>query len=246
MNKALMPLDANGKLDLTQIKNGVLLLTFDDSHYETWLPMLDLFDRYNARATFFHCREVTAEAAEAMKTLMARGHSVGFHTTTHKNAVDITPEAYFAEFIRPQIEQAARYGVENIPFFAYPNNIHTPEFDEALSAYFTRYRAGIGVKAPKGYWIADYDEAYLALDKIAARKVMGGSGIGPYYDSTQENLDAALERAAKENKLITFFSHAIRPEATGVHMSCETLEKMLIKAAELGMAVVGFNELPEA
>ena len=90
-----------------------------------------------------------------------------------------------------------------------------------MSAYFTRYRAGIGVKAPKGYWIADYDEAYLALDKIPAQKAMGGNGIGPYYDSTQENLDAALERAAKENKLITFFSHAILPEAKNVHMSCD-------------------------
>ena len=75
MNKALMPLDANGKLDLTQIKNGVLLLTFDDSHYETWLPMLDLFDRYNARATFFHFADVETEVQRGRVT--CRGHTAG-------------------------------------------------------------------------------------------------------------------------------------------------------------------------
>ena len=246
MNKAPMPLDQNGKLDLSQVKNGVMLLTFDDSSYETWLPQLDLFDFYNARATFFYSKEITEAVADSMKTLMARGHSVGLHTIAHKEAVNITMEEYYADFIRPQIEQAASYGIRELPFFAYPNNRHSPETDEALSVYFTRFRAGAGITAPKGYWIADFEEPYLALDKIPARKAMGGCGIGPYYDSTQENLDAALEKAAKENKLITFYSHAILPEAVSVHISCEMLEKTLAKAASLGMAIVGFKELPEA
>ena len=244
MDKAPLPLSANGKLDLSRVTNGILLLTFDDARYETWLPQTERFERWNARATFFYDKEITPEAAESMKQLRAHGHSVGVHTVSHKDAVDITPQEYFTSVIRPQLAQAAACGIHDIEFFAYPNNRHTEEFDAFLSQYFTRFRAGAKIKAPKGFHIADFEEAYLPLDKIPSQKVMGGCGIGPYYDSTQKNLDCALEKAAHENKLITFFSHAVLPEARTVHMSEETLENMLKKAVSLGMVIAGFNELP--
>ena len=242
--KAPLPLLENGKLDLQQIKHGVLVLTFDDSRDETWIPALELFATYNARATFFFDKEITAEKAESIKELRAHGHSVGIHTINHKDAVDITPEDYFAEFIKPQMEQAEKHGVEEFKFFAYPNNRHNEEFDTFLSKYFTRFRAGAGITAPKGYWIADFEEPYVALEKIPVTKVMGGCGIGEYYSSTQENLSAALEKAARENKLITFFSHAILPEPRTVHITIEMLQKTLEKASSLGMVIAGFNELP--
>ncbi|MBR7138578.1 MAG: polysaccharide deacetylase family protein [Lentisphaeria bacterium] len=234
----------NGKIDLARVKNGILLLTFDDGRFETWLPHLELFDRFNAHATFFYDKEITAECADSMKQLRARGHSVGFHSTTHKDAVDITPEAYYREYIRPQVEQAEALGVRDIAFFAYPNNRHSEEFDRFLSRYFARFRAGTGIKAPKGYWIADFEEPYVALEELPGHRVMGGCGIGPFYETTQENLDAALEKAARENKAVTFFSHAILSEAKTVHMASATLEAMLEKAAELGMMIAGFSELP--
>ncbi len=244
MDKAPMPLHENGKLDLARVRNGILLLTFDDGRFESWLPQLELFERYNGRATFFYDKEITAEAAESMKTLRAHGHSVGLHTIGHKDAVDITPQAYFDNFIRPQLEQCRAYGVEDIRFFAYPNNRHSQEFDTFLGQYFSRFRAGTGIRAPKGFRIADFDEPYLAFDRLGAQRVMGGCGIGPFYETTQENLDSALEKAAAQNKVITFFSHAILPEAKTVHMAEETLCAMLQKAAELGMVIAGFNELP--
>jgi hypothetical protein len=244
MNKAPLPLSADGKIDLSRVNNGILLLTFDDSRYETWLPQIERFERRNARATFFFDKEIIPEAAEAMKQLRAHGHSVGVHTIGHKDAVNITPQDYFTSVIRPQLEQASALGVDDIEFFAYPNNIHNDEFDAFLSRYFTRFRAGAKIKAPKGFHIADFEEAYLPLDRISSEKVMGGCGIGPFYESTQENLDSALEKAARENKLITFYSHAVLPEARTVNMSEEMLENMLEKAASLGMVIAGFNELP--
>ena len=244
MSKAPLPLRDNGKIDLEQVRNGILLLTFDDARFETWLPQMELFRSFNARATFFYHREITAEAADSMKQLCAAGHSVGLHTTTHKDAVDIAPEAYYEEFILPQIEACRKFGLDDIRFFAYPNNRHSEEFDLYLSRYFTRFRAGAGVKAAKGFRIADFEEPFIPLDELSSHAVMGGCGIGPFYNSTQENLDAALERAARENKALTFFSHAILPEASGVHMAESMLHAMLVKAADLGMVIAGFNELP--
>ena len=244
MKKAPLPLNDDGKIDLSQVKNGILVLTYDDARFESWLPQIGLFSSFNARATFFYSGEITSEAADSMKQLRAAGHSVGLHTINHKDAVDITPEEYYKKYILPQVEQCQKLGVEEISFFAYPNNRHSEEFDTFLSRYFSRFRAGAGVKAPKGFRIADFEEPFIPLEKLCHHRVMGGCGIGPFYESTQENLNSALERAAAENKVLTFFSHAILPEAHGVHMAEETLEAMLAKAADLGMVIAGFKELP--
>ena len=238
-----MPL-RNGKLVIEEVKHGIVCFTFDDGHYKHWLEHLELFRRFNARGTFFYNREIDAEAADSMKILRQHDHSVGLHTISHRDAVDVDMEEYCRTEILPQINSAARYGVEDLNFFAYPNNRHTPESDTVLSRYFTRFRAGLGIKLPKGFHIADQDRAFMPLEKISSSRVLGGCGIGEFYASTLENLDAALARAAAENKLIVFFSHDIAPDAKSVHMPTEFLTHLLESAATLQMTVAGFNELP--
>ena len=234
-----------GKIDLSKVKRGVVCFTFDDGVYKTWLPQMPLFARYGARATFFYSGEITPEAAESMKVLRGYGHSVGLHTLTHRDAVDVEMNAYFEEQIRPQLDAAAAYGVTDLRYFAYPNNRRSEETDAFLSRYFRRFRAGIGIALPKGFRIAEQDRAYIPYAELPRRQVLGGCGIGPYYESTFENLDSALTRAAEENLLILFFSHGILPEARSVHMSEEMLAHLLEKAAELGLVAAGFDELPE-
>ena len=104
---------------------------------------------------------------------------------------------------------------------------------------------GAKVGKPKGFWIADQEKAYLSLNEIPRTRSLGGCGIGEYYLSTKENLDAALEKASKENKLIVFFSHGIAPHAKSVNMPLEMLEHLLKKASELKMEIIGFDQLPE-
>lgn len=63
-----------------------LALTFDDGPNPAVTPiLLDLFDRYGVRASFFmigrHVRSSPTLAAE----VVARGHAVGNHTDTHPN-----------------------------------------------------------------------------------------------------------------------------------------------------------------
>ena len=235
----------NGKLHLEEVKRGVVCFTFDDGAYQTWLPQMELFERYGARGTFFYSKEITPEAAESMKILRGYGHSVGLHTLNHRDAVDVDMQSYFDEQIAPQLEAAEKYGVENLRYFAYPNNRHTQESDAFLSKYFCRFRCGAGIKEPKGFWIARQDNAYISYDELPGKMLLGGCGIGAFYDSSIENLTAALTRAAEENLLIVFFSHAIYPDAPSVHMPTALLEQLLAKCAELGVVVAGFDELPE-
>lgn len=228
-----------------QPKHGAVCLTFDDARYQEWIPQMPLFERYHARATFFYNKEITKEAAESMLILRKNGHSIGLHALHHKNCENIDLQTYFDTELKPQLEAAEKYGVKDIRYFAYPNNRHSPESDRFLSQYFARFRAGTNLGLPKGFWIADQEKVFIPLEEIPRTRVMGGCGIGEFYLSTKENLDAALEKAARENKLIVFFSHGISPGATGVHMPTELLEHLLKKADELKMEIIGFDQLPE-
>jgi len=63
-----------------------LALTFDDGPNPAITPkLLDLLDRYNAKATFFLIGGFVRECPELAKELVARSHMVGNHTESHPN-----------------------------------------------------------------------------------------------------------------------------------------------------------------
>lgn len=61
-----------------------LAITFDDGPNPVITPkLLDLLDRYQAKATFFVIGRFVRECPELVRELAARGHVVGNHTETH-------------------------------------------------------------------------------------------------------------------------------------------------------------------
>jgi len=235
------------KIDVSKVKHGIVCFTFDDSRYSNWLAQQELFAKYHAHATFFFDGMVSDEMLAAMRRLCANGHSIGLHSLSHEAAPPVFEanggDAYLRQQVFPQLDVCRKAGMP-IHSFAYPNNRRNEETDRALAPYFHRFRAGLGMELPKGYRIAEQDAAFHSLDNLAATAVLRGNGIGDYYAATTENLDAALERAARENMLVVFFSHGISADATGVHMKTALLEHCLEKASALGMMISGVDELP--
>lgn len=233
-------------IDLAAVRHGLICLTFDDGLYEQWLPQLPLFAEYRAHATFFFNGLLEKPVTDAMKQLQAAGHAVGIHTVHHRDADSMTPEnetEYLQTEIFPQMEAMRAVGLQ-AEYFAYPNNARTPYSELVMKRYFRHCRAGICPAAPKGYWIADQPQAFIGLDEIAETLTLGGCGIGDYYLSTCDNLDAALERTAAENKLLVFFSHGISADASTINMKTAMLEHLLRKAAALFIQPVSFADLP--
>src|SRR2546430_16168793 len=63
-----------------------LAITFDDGPNPAITPkLLDLLDRYQAKATFFVIGRFVRECPDLVKETAARGHSVGNHTESHPN-----------------------------------------------------------------------------------------------------------------------------------------------------------------
>lgn len=58
-------------------------LTIDDGPSEQTLPMLDLLDRHEAKATFFVVGERAAAHPELVQEILRRGHTLGNHSATH-------------------------------------------------------------------------------------------------------------------------------------------------------------------
>lgn len=233
---------------LTDFKGGAVCFTFDDSRYADWLTQRELFRKYHAKGTFFYSGELTACHLDSMRLLQADGHTVGLHSLHHRNC-DMTEEKELEEYVEkeilPQLELCCKEGIK-VECFAYPNNIHTEESDKKLGKYFRHFRAGISPRpeAAKGYWIADFPQCFYTYEQVARTPALAGPGIGEYYLTKLENLDAALEKAAENDSLIIFFSHGIYENAPGIHMPVAVLEHCLKKAASLKMKCIGFEELP--
>jgi peptidoglycan/xylan/chitin deacetylase (PgdA/CDA1 family) len=70
-----------------------LALTFDDGPNPAITPkLLDLLDRFKARATFFVIGKHARECPDLLKETAARGHVIGNHTDAHPNLFWLKPD----------------------------------------------------------------------------------------------------------------------------------------------------------
>src|SRR5215467_4172299 len=75
-----------------------LAITFDDGPNPAMTPrLLDLLDRYQAKATFFVIGRFVRECPELVKETAARGHVIGNHTDAHRNLTWLSPSQITVE-----------------------------------------------------------------------------------------------------------------------------------------------------
>jgi peptidoglycan/xylan/chitin deacetylase (PgdA/CDA1 family) len=82
---------------------GTLALTFDDGPNPAITPaLLELLERYHARATFFMIGRHVRACWELAAEVAARGHSVGNHTDSHPNLLWLSAAGIREELKRCQ------------------------------------------------------------------------------------------------------------------------------------------------
>ncbi len=74
----------------------VVYLTFDDGPSENTKPILDILDRYGAKATFF-VTDQFPDHRPLIKEAYRRGHTIGLHTASHDYAIYASEEEYLAD-----------------------------------------------------------------------------------------------------------------------------------------------------
>ena len=78
-----------------------LAITFDDGPNPAITPrLLELLDRYQAKASFFLVGKYVRESASLAKEIAARGHLIGNHTDSHPNLFFCGPAETRGELLR--------------------------------------------------------------------------------------------------------------------------------------------------
>jgi peptidoglycan/xylan/chitin deacetylase (PgdA/CDA1 family) len=68
------------------IPNKLVAITFDDGPHPNFTPkVLELLEKYNAKASFFCVGHQVHQYGEIVRKIVANGHTIGNHTYTHSN-----------------------------------------------------------------------------------------------------------------------------------------------------------------
>jgi len=121
------------RLSASQARAGCVAMTLDDGpHPEVTPQVLDLLDRYHARATFFCVGRKVEEHAEVAREIVRRGHEIGNHTYAHSNAFAFNgPRGMRLEIERGQ--QAIERITGRLPrLFRAPAGIRSPFLEPVL------------------------------------------------------------------------------------------------------------------
>jgi len=223
-------------------ERGVLALTFDGREpLKSRERALALFERYGAHATFFIPGHFDKEAVALAKGLEARGHTIGLGGLNNRRAAEFlaeggTAEQYIREEIEPQIAEAKSAGFDP-KFWAYPGNDCNAETDYRIAYwFFRRNRAGGSMESAT-------IPVHLLTHRGSWRRTLHSMALDAATDYGA--LLKHLEKVADENLCLSTFSRHIAGNHDGTSCPADELERILKRAQELGIRVLGFDELGE-
>ena len=75
-------MDAYGQVKSCNVP-GTFALTFDDGPSENTIPILNILDKYNMKATFFLIGSKLDSYPDIAQEIINRGHQIGIHTYSH-------------------------------------------------------------------------------------------------------------------------------------------------------------------
>lgn len=114
-----------------QAKNKVCL-TFDDGPSEYTSEILDLLDKYNAKACFFCIGQQMEKYPESAKEIVKKGHVIGNHTYSHTRKMGfLSAKSIFLEI--EACDSVAKELLDiNLHFFRPPFGIINPNTKKAI------------------------------------------------------------------------------------------------------------------
>lgn len=83
---------------ISQTSSKTVYLTFDDGPSPVTLDILDTLDQYGIKATFFVVSRRHDYEIEALKEVVARGHSIGMHSNSHDpESMYVSTESFLSD-----------------------------------------------------------------------------------------------------------------------------------------------------
>ncbi|MFC6983816.1 polysaccharide deacetylase family protein [Streptomyces cirratus] len=177
-------------------------ITIDDGPDPRWTPqVLDVLKRHDVKATFCMVGPQAEARPDLVEQVVAAGHRLCDHTTSHDTAMDKKPTAYQQEQIlaaKRQIERAAG-GAAEVAYYRAPGGAFTPQ---------SRRLAAENGMRPLGWNVDSKDFAKPGVAAIVAtveREMKNGPTLlfhdgGGNRSQTVQALDQVLDRLAGQGR----------------------------------------------
>jgi peptidoglycan/xylan/chitin deacetylase (PgdA/CDA1 family) len=179
-----------------------ILLSFDDDYQHAWHQYFAMFDRYDAKVTFFVQGSLESIAGFCIEAL-GRSHDLGFHSVNHYDLTKVSHDIFHAE----TIEAAKTFFKAGIPFsaFAFPFGFSQSWMRETLAPVFPLTRG-------YGTGTCFYNSEIIAGNYIVSKAI---DNIVYPDDSVFENEINLILLAAKFTgfHVVPFTSHDISDTA---------------------------------
>lgn len=122
------------RLPATAIARGEVSITIDDGPNPEITPrVLDLLDRYDAKASFFCIADMAYQYPELCREIVSRGHSIENHSLRHRLDFAFSGYRGFLREISEAQEILARVSGSRPLFFRAPFGIRNPILEPVLS-----------------------------------------------------------------------------------------------------------------
>ena len=232
-----------------RLKPGIILSFDDCGNIPGWVAALPLFEKYNIKATFFinGPGRMTSGQKDGLKKLMAAGHAIGSHGVNHADSIRFIEKqgasAFLAKEITPADKALRQLGVSPVSF-AWPNGWNNDATDRSIAKYY-RHARGAARRFPEKGSMADENRFFTPVGQTTLRITFPGHGLDNVSDTELErHIYPALQRIKNRGELLTVYAHSISPSGQGLSVRPEILEKIFIRAKELGLVFYRFDDIP--
>ncbi len=234
-----------------------IAISFDDHFINEWYALRPLFQKYNAKVTFYiTCGDsLTRDEIIKLKLLQRDGHEIGFHGTVHSKATEMIQAWGVQKYIDSELALGLAYmraAGFNPTSYAHPGGNHNDQVDSVLYANgFVIVRdVAIANRVFKGiplYSIAPrvMNWIYYPFDKgknVDALLIDMDAGL------SDDDLRDALQKAKETGTALMLFGHEPlpgKPKAGEYGFDITFLEGILKTAHADSLRYYTMSELPK-
>jgi peptidoglycan/xylan/chitin deacetylase (PgdA/CDA1 family) len=220
--------------------NPGVVLTFDDYSIANWHKLLPIFEKYNAKATFYICYPhlLDAEKQQMILDLHTASNEIACHGYHHLNSVKFIDTSTVENLINQEILPAINWfdTVLNIPVksFSYPYGARNLKLDSALLNYFTVLRG------------TDYSISSMSnkITKLSHKGLIFGVGIDDGYGFSLNQIKAQLDKCKSDSLIQVFYSHTpVDSVTTNYQITYANLDNILNYISQLDLSFYTSSEV---
>ncbi|MCF0057751.1 polysaccharide deacetylase family protein [Dyadobacter sp. CY356] len=233
-----------------------IAISFDDHFINDWYALRPLFQKYNARVTFFlTCPDtLTSDEIVKIKQLQKDGHEIGFHGTIHGNATEMLKsqgaQKYIETELKPGLENLAKIGIKPTSY-AHPGGNHTDQADSILLVNGFKILRDVAQAERKLFGISIYHFAPRIMNWIYypfnKGQIVDALMIDEGTNISEKEIKEAIKKGKDTNTAIMLFGHQPlyeKPKNGEYGFSVAFLETILKEAKAQNLRFYTMSELP--